>query len=165
MPWGSLCTEAHSGPGKEAGPLWLLLKWRCIFHIYVLAFYQVYILKSQIEYRVHFNFRECRKWVKATCRSLWPAQDCSSRCAAPTFYSCIQEQLQASGSSPGHMSLGACSFPLLPATCVTPWSDEPLLLHCSTVPATVHVSHMRKTLSHLPLCLLAKDWLYVADTW
>lgn len=60
----------------------------CVY-IYVLAFYKVYILKSQIEYRVHFNFRECRKWVRATCRSLWPAQDCPSHYAAPTFSSCI----------------------------------------------------------------------------
>lgn len=77
--------------------------------IYGLDFYQVYTMKSQIEYRVHFNVTECRKWVGATRRSLWPAQGSPAHCSAPT----------SPGTAPGfgalswtHVPLSLLSYPL-----------------------------------------------------
>lgn len=167
MPWDSLCTEAHSGPGKEAGPLWLLLKWRCIF-IYIFWLSIKYIfwkVKLSTESTLTSGNVESESRPPAEAFGLHKTVPLAVQPPSSPAASWNPRNSQASGSSPGHMSLGACPYPLLPATCVTPWSDEPLLLHCSSVPATVHVSHMGKTLSRSPLCLLAKDWLYVADTW
>lgn len=124
-------------------------------HIYVLDFYQVYILKRQIEKRLHFNFTECRKWgAEATRRSLPPARGSPAHCAAPTCPAASwkpREQPQASGPSPRHMfpyppfwdaqgPQGPAAIHLLPAACVTPWSDELLVLHSTRVPCPCHCS-------------------------
>lgn len=58
---GVLCAQKHMVGQVKSSPSVIAPEMKVHIHIYALASYQVYILKSQIEYKVHFNFRECRK--------------------------------------------------------------------------------------------------------